>query len=81
MMPFQPPASLQDRGQQSVRMTQIRFAGGLIITAPTDQWIACLFDVLHPTQQDAIIKRIEEIARVQHDRPLVEIPGFVQKEA
>ena len=76
-MPVQPPVA-----PPSARMTQIRFAGGLVVTAPTDQWIAFLFDVLHPTQQDAIIQRIKDMAEAQQrDRPLVEIPGFFQKEA
>jgi hypothetical protein len=78
---IQPPPMMQDRMRPDIRMTQINFAGGLTVAAPTDQWIAFLFDVLHPEQQAAIIQRIKDMAEAQQrDRPLVEIPGFFQKE-
>ena len=68
--------------QQHGHNTQINFAGGLVVAAPTDQWIACILDVLHPEQVNSIIQRIKDMAEAQQkDRPLVEIPGFFQKEA
>lgn len=74
-----PPAIMNDVAQTSQRLTVVRFPGGLTVVAPTDQWIACLFDVLHPSQQEAIIQRIKGLADAQRDRPMVEIPGFSER--
>lgn len=61
----------------SQRLTAMRFPSGLTVVAPTDQWIACIFDALHPSQQEAIIHRIGEMAQAQQqDKSLVEVPGF-----
>jgi len=65
-----------DKVTESQRLTAIQFANGMTVVAPTDQWIAFLFDVLHPSQQEAIIERIQAMAATQEqDRPLVEIPS------
>lgn len=68
---------MQDQMKPSVRLTAIHFANGITFVAPTDQWLACIFDVLHPTQQEAILERIQAMAQAQaEDKPLVTIPGF-----
>ena len=58
-------------------ITRLQFPNGSFIQAPTDQWVAFLFDVLHPTQQEAIVAKIQALQAIQQDRPLIEIPGFV----
>lgn len=62
--------------QHHAHVTRINFDNGTFLQAPTDQWIALLFDVLHPTQQEAIFEKINALAQSQKDKPLVEIPGF-----
>lgn len=77
-MPVTPPPIMHD-AKPTLRMTCISFASGLQVIAPTDQWIACIFDVLHPSQQEAIIERISTMAKAQsEDRPMIEVPGFVR---
>jgi hypothetical protein len=56
------------------RLTAIRFDSGQVVVAPTDQWIACIFDVLHPEQQAVIVERIRAMAEAQANRPLIEMP-------
>ena len=60
---------------QTIHMTHISFPNGLQVVAPTSQWIACIFDTLHPEQQQAVIESISALAQAQQDRPLVTIPG------
>lgn len=75
-MPVVPPPIMQDHPKATVRLTAIHFQSGMTVVAPTDQWIACIFDVLHPSQQEAIIERIQDMAKSQQDRPLIEMPIF-----
>ena len=77
-MPFPyPPHPQEQHAAPPLHMTTLRFASGVCVVAPTDQWIAFLFDALHPSQQDGIIERIKEMAEAQQqDKPLIEVPGF-----
>ena len=77
-MPLTPSPLMQAQDAPPIlRMTTIRFSSGITVVAPTDQWIAFLFDALHPSQQDGIIERIKEMAEAQQqDKPLIEVPGF-----
>ena len=75
-----PLRDMHDKVKQSQRITAIQFANGMTVVAPTDQWIALLFDVLHPSQQEAIVERIQSMADAQaEDKSLIEIPGFFDK--
>ncbi len=57
-------------------ITRVQFANGSFLQAPTEQWIALVFDTLHPTQQEAIVAKIQAMQQAQQDKPLIEIPGF-----
>ena len=57
--------------------TAIQTPNGATFVAPTDQWIALILDVLHPTQRDMIYANVAALAQAQQDRPLVEIPNFL----
>ena len=56
-------------------MTAIHFAPEFMAVAPTAQWIAAIFDCLHPTQQEQVISRIQEQAKARQDRPLIFTPA------
>lgn len=56
--------------------TAIQTPDGATFVAPIDQWIALILDALHPEQRASIYAHVAQMAQVQQDRPLVEIPGF-----
>lgn len=61
---------------QHQHVSRVYFDNGNFLQAPTDQWIALIFSVLHPTQQEAIQAKIQEMQDAHTSKPLVEIPGF-----
>lgn len=62
---------------QTHRHATILERDGTKMAMPTDYWIAAIFDVLHPDQQEQIMERVKALYEESQNKPRIAVPSLV----